>query len=173
MNYPVDKVCAWVVKTEPGDKVVLTFETFALEDNSVCQYDYVIIRDGSTSKSPMIGKFCGTSRPATITSTGNFLWIGFRSDSSTTKQGFKAMWKAEKLSEKPPPGTEEKVTTPTMPTGLLIYLALFLTKILWKLLQSADCRYLLEILKYLPALPQRGLIVVNAEMSLRAFCILR
>lgn len=117
LNYPVDKVCAWVVKTEPGDKVVLTFETFALEDNSVCQYDYVIIRDGSTSKSPMIGKFCGTSRPATITSTGNFLWIGFRSDSSTTKQGFKAMWKAEKLSEKPPPGTEEKVTTPTMPTG--------------------------------------------------------
>ena len=44
----MDKVCAWVVKTEPGDKVVLTFETFALEDNPVCQYDYVIVRDGST-----------------------------------------------------------------------------------------------------------------------------
>ena len=101
LNYPVDKACAWVVKTQPGDKVVLTFETFALEDNSVCQYDYVIIRDGSTSKSPMIGKFCGTSRPATITSTHNFLWIGFRSDSSTTKQGFKAVWKAS--TEEPPP----------------------------------------------------------------------
>lgn len=116
-NYPVDKVCAWVIETQSGNKVVLTFETFALEDNSVCQYDYVLIRDGSSSKSPMVGKFCGTSRPATITSTGNFLWIGFRSDSSTTKMGFKASWKAEKFASTTP-ATTKTLPPPVVPEGL-------------------------------------------------------
>lgn len=126
LHYPVDKVCAWVVKTQPGDKVMLTFETFALEDNSICQYDYVIIRDGSTSKSPMIGKFCGTSRPATITSTGNFLWIGFRSDSSTTKKGFKAVWEAQKFAFTPSPVNEKTSTPPTLPKGLLLHFVVLL-----------------------------------------------
>lgn len=116
-NYPVDKVCAWVIETQTGDKVVLTFETFALEDNSVCQYDYVLIRDGSSARSPMVGKFCGTSRPATITSTGNFLWIGFRSDSSTTKMGFKASWTTEKFTSTTPTITETS-PPPVVPKGL-------------------------------------------------------
>lgn len=116
LDYPVDKVCAWVIETQTGDKVVLTFETFALEENPVCQYDYVLIRDGSTSKSPMIGKFCGSSRPATITSTGNFLWIGFRSDSSTTKMGFKATWRAEKVTV-PTTATKKTLPPPVVPEG--------------------------------------------------------
>jgi hypothetical protein len=43
----------------------------------------------------MIGKFCGSSKPATITSSGNSLWVEFRSDSSDTKRGFLARWEAE------------------------------------------------------------------------------
>lgn len=113
----MDKVCAWVIETQTGDKVVLTFEAFALEDNSVCQYDYVLIRDGSSARSPMVGKFCGTSRPATITSTGNYLWIGFRSDSSTTKMGFKASWKTEKDASTTP-ATTETLPPPVVPEGL-------------------------------------------------------
>lgn len=123
LNYPVDKVCAWIIKTQPGDKVVLSFEAFALESNAVCQYDYVLVRDGSSSKSPMVGKFCGTSRPATITSTGNYLWIGFRSDSSSTEQGFKAVWTTEKSSTPTISTTPAPTPTPTpTPTeGLLFF----------------------------------------------------
>lgn len=113
LNYPVDKVCSWIIQVQPGDKVVLSFETFALEDNAVCQYDYVLIRDGRSSKSPMIGKFCGTSRPATITSTANYLWIGFRSDSSTTKQGFKAIWTSDKSAAVSTASPTTSQTTPS------------------------------------------------------------
>lgn len=111
-------MCAWIIQVQPGDKVVLSFESFALEDNAVCKYDYVQIRDGLSSKSPMIGKFCGASRPATITSTGNYLWIGFRSDSSATEQGFKAVWTTEK-SATPTASvtTKETIPSPT-PTSL-------------------------------------------------------
>ena len=114
LNYPLDKVCSWIIKVQPGDKVVLTFQTFVLEDNAICQYDYVLIRDGSSSKSPMIGKFCGTSRPATITSAGNYLWLEFRSDSTATRRGFKAIWEAENFEVSTPPTTTYPSTTETL-----------------------------------------------------------
>lgn len=116
LNYPEFKVCTWIIEVQPGDKVVLSFESFALEDNAFCDYDYLIIRDGLSSRSPLIGKFCGTSRPATITSTDNYLWILFRSDSSTTSQGFKAVWTSEKsvVLENSPAAT----TTKSSPTAI-------------------------------------------------------
>ena len=116
LNYPEFKVCTWIIEVQPGDKVVLSFESFALEDNAFCDYDYLIIRDGLSSRSPLIGKFCGTSRPATITSTDNYLWILFRSDSSTTSQGFKAVWTSEKsvVLEPSPAAT----TTKSSPTAI-------------------------------------------------------
>lgn len=111
-------MCAWIIQVQPGDKIVLSFESFALEDDAVCKYDYVQILDGLSSKSPLIGKFCGTSRPATITSTENYLWIGFRSDSSATEQGFKAVWTTEK-SATPTASVPTKETTPSpTPTSL-------------------------------------------------------
>lgn len=88
-------MCSWIIEVQAGDKVILSFESFDLEEEAVCQYDYVLIRDGSSSKSPLIGKFCGKSRPATITSTDNYLWILFNSDSSATSHGFKAIWTSE------------------------------------------------------------------------------
>ena len=88
-------MCSWIIEVQAGDKVILSFESFDLEEEAVCRYDYVLIRDGSSSKSPLIGKFCGKSRPATITSTDNYLWILFNSDSSATSHGFKAIWTSE------------------------------------------------------------------------------
>lgn len=88
-------MCSWIIEVQAGDKVILSFESFELEEDAVCRYDYVLIRDGSSSKSPLIGKFCGKSRPATITSTDNYLWILFNSDSYATSHGFKAIWTSE------------------------------------------------------------------------------
>ena len=45
------------------------------------------IRDGDRSTSPVLGRFCGTMTPGTITSTGNSLWIEFHSDGSTASNG--------------------------------------------------------------------------------------
>lgn len=85
----------------------LTFDTFELEPESVCKYDYVLIRDGSSASDHMIGKFCGSSKPATITSSGRSLWVEFRSDSSDRRPGFLARWETE---FSPPHDTQKPLT---------------------------------------------------------------
>ena len=142
LDYPVDKVCSWIIRLQPGEKVVLSFETFSLEDHLFCQYDYVIIRDGSSSKSPMVGKFCGEDRPATITSTSNHLWIDFRSDSSTTAQGFKAAWKTEKIeiSSTSTISTTKPSPTPTTAKGLILITFYMLESCLFIVQGESNCQ---------------------------------
>lgn len=48
------------------------------------------VRDGDSSESPLLGKFCGSSLPENVTSSGNTLWMRFKSDSSVQGDGFVA-----------------------------------------------------------------------------------
>lgn len=50
------------------------------------------IRDGNSEASNFVGRYCGTSIPPPITSSGNALWLKFKSDSYTTGTGFRARW---------------------------------------------------------------------------------
>ena len=54
-----------------------------------CQYDFVQLRDGGTSNSPLLGQHCGTTRPNSHRTTGHVLYVRFRSDSSVQRVGFK------------------------------------------------------------------------------------
>lgn len=49
-------------------------------------------RDGGYETSPLIGKFCGTTRPPVLVSHSNRLWVRFRSDYIVTQIGFEAHW---------------------------------------------------------------------------------
>jgi len=40
----------------------------------------------------VIGRYCGFAIPAPIQSTGNALWIEFKTDYSVSRQGFHAMY---------------------------------------------------------------------------------
>lgn len=40
----------------------------------------------------LIGRYCGSSQPAPILSSSNYLWIRFRSDSSVSQAGFRAVY---------------------------------------------------------------------------------
>ena len=82
--------CEWLIIFHKDQKVKLDFVAFELEHESVCQYDWLEVRNGNNSKSPLIGtKFCGNKTPAPITSTGNEVYVKFSSDGSVTKLGFK------------------------------------------------------------------------------------
>ena len=52
-------------------------------DNLSCQ-----VRDGDRSTSPLVERFCGSTLPGTIYSSGNSMWIEFHSDSGVTRTGF-------------------------------------------------------------------------------------
>lgn len=54
------------------------------------------IHDGRSSSSFMIGRFCGSSFPkgGNFVSTHNQLYFWFRSDNSTSRDGFELTWKS-------------------------------------------------------------------------------
>lgn len=55
------------------------------------------VRDGRVETDPLIGRYCGSSLPAPILSSSNFLWIRFRSDSSVSKAGFRAVYEVGEI----------------------------------------------------------------------------
>ncbi|KAH0627496.1 hypothetical protein JD844_003261 [Phrynosoma platyrhinos] len=67
---------------------ILTLET----DSASTSSSNPLVRDGDTEMSPLIGKFCNSTVPSSITSTSNSLWIKFKSDTSAQRSSFKAVY---------------------------------------------------------------------------------
>uniref|UniRef100_UPI00398EE234 tolloid-like protein 2 isoform X1 n=2 Tax=Pristiophorus japonicus TaxID=55135 RepID=UPI00398EE234 len=93
-NYPDDyspsKECVWRITVAKEFHVGLVFQAFEIERHDTCAYDYLEIRDGDSADSPLIGHFCGYSKPHDIKSSSNKLWMKFMSDGSISKAGFAA-----------------------------------------------------------------------------------
>ena len=60
------------------------------------RYDFVSVRDGGTTESPLVGRYCGHSPPLSYLSSGNQLVIRFKSDHSVSHEGFRASYRAGK-----------------------------------------------------------------------------
>ncbi|XP_066304565.1 plasminogen-like isoform X2 [Branchiostoma lanceolatum] len=103
--------CAWKITVGEGKTVSITFDAFDIEDEPSCGYDYVEIFDGMDSNAESMGRFCGSTLPASMTSTGNSLLVVFRSDSSVTASGFKISYQAVMII--PPTDAIPTDTTPT------------------------------------------------------------
>lgn len=59
-NYPGQANCEWVIVAEDGYGVELILQTFELEEEADCGYDYMEIYDGYDSTAPRLGRFCGS-----------------------------------------------------------------------------------------------------------------
>jgi len=91
--YPHNLEETWNLEVTSGQKIMLTFESFDLESHSSCVYDYVKISFGSVEE-----KYCGSSKPSPIISSGNTMTVVFHSDYSVNRNGFKATWEAVETS---------------------------------------------------------------------------
>ena len=85
-NYGGNENVEWTIVVPDGQVVRLDFYTF----NTHSGNDYVRVYDGCTGWDPLIKSYYGDNHPGAISSTGNVLHITFKSDGSTTKQGFSA-----------------------------------------------------------------------------------
>ena len=81
-TYPEDQECVYTISQKNGTYVSLQIEIFELIVNPVrakCHdskiQDFLEIRDGNSSESLLIGKYCGTDIPGSIQSTLNNMWI--------------------------------------------------------------------------------------------------
>ena len=79
--------------SQPGGQVVVDFTEFSLEISSNCANDYLLIYNGRSALSPLIGKFCGTDSPGTVTADNSFgaLTFVFRSNTSVGASGWSAI----------------------------------------------------------------------------------
>merc|ERR1711890_138247 len=78
------------VEVATGKGIRITFDDFDIESEGSCKYDYVMIKGADNIE--LLGKSCGTTKPADVTSLSNKVDIIFHSDYSVTKRGFKLTW---------------------------------------------------------------------------------
>ena len=58
------------------------------------------IRDGPNEMAPLMGRYCGDTMPGPMTTTGNTMYVKFRSDVSVATSGFRATWNVGKWALK-------------------------------------------------------------------------
>ena len=103
-NIVLDKQ-EWNLSVPEGYKIRLTFNSFNIENHSSCGYDYALVGVSVTfqralnktfqvSYGTFSQKYCGSSKPDPITSTGDTMKVKFHSDNSVVRKGFSAVWKA-------------------------------------------------------------------------------
>lgn len=75
--------------------IKIHFVSFDLEYSTNCLYDNVAIYDGINNKSPLVDTYCGGHLPENFKSSGRYVYITFKSDSSVQRKGFKASYSTE------------------------------------------------------------------------------
>ncbi|KAK4871991.1 hypothetical protein RN001_016115 [Aquatica leii] len=91
-DYPSNRECIWIITVPSGQQILLNVTDFQLEPYPGCTYDYLEIRNGGTSSSPLIGRYCGSDIPNEIPSHANQIHLLFHTDMSHEHKGFQIIW---------------------------------------------------------------------------------
>ncbi|XP_037534008.1 membrane frizzled-related protein [Nematolebias whitei] len=93
--YLHQQLCIWYISVDEGHVITLSFRNFSLETQEVCEFDYVEVHDSSnTGAGRVLGRFCGTTVPPDLTSSGPHMTLVFVSDEGVADSGFNATYQA-------------------------------------------------------------------------------
>ncbi|XP_041661721.1 membrane frizzled-related protein [Cheilinus undulatus] len=93
--YPHQQFCIWYISVEEGNVITLSFRNFSLETQDVCEFDYVEVHDSSDpGAGRVLGRFCGTTFPPDMTSSGPHMTVLFVADEGVADSGFNATYQA-------------------------------------------------------------------------------
>ncbi|RZC32589.1 cubilin, partial [Asbolus verrucosus] len=88
--YPASIECNWKIQVDYGSHVEITFPKMELEQTHICSLDYIKLFNGEDDTYPEIANICYQSKPITLRSSGNFMFVKFKADSSVQGLGFQA-----------------------------------------------------------------------------------
>jgi len=93
-NYPHNRDCTWTIMAERGKRIQFHFATLRIENHPNCSYDFVEVWDGTYSEPTkhQLGRFCNTTAPPPVTSSGHIASVVFHSDHSSSDTGFLITW---------------------------------------------------------------------------------
>ncbi|MFZ4412009.1 MAG: CUB domain-containing protein [Bacteroidales bacterium] len=92
-NYCNNLDCKWLIQPPQATSITLNFTAFDVEPPSSdgqSIYDAVEVYDGTTTSSPLLGRYAGNNLPPAISSTGGSMLLRFYSDLEVSKQGWSA-----------------------------------------------------------------------------------
>lgn len=112
-NYGNDERKLWLFAPVNVSSVTLNFTSFNLETN----WDHMFVYDGTTTDSPLIGKYTGTSGPGSVTSNSGTLLVEFRSDCATVNPGWVASYSSVPNTPPLPPDDIAPSTLINIPSG--------------------------------------------------------
>ncbi|XP_020493509.1 tumor necrosis factor-inducible gene 6 protein [Labrus bergylta] len=98
-EYQDEQICYWHIRVKLGQRIVLHFLEFDVEDDTACLADYLEVYDSYDDVSGFAGRFCGEELPDDIISTGNVMTLKFLSDASVTAGGFQLHYTAHDASQ--------------------------------------------------------------------------
>ncbi|XP_061781559.1 membrane frizzled-related protein [Nerophis lumbriciformis] len=99
--YPHQQFCVWHISVEEGHVIMLSFKNFSLEIQDVCEFDYVEVYDSSnTGAEKVLGRFCGTTLPPDLTSSGHDMTVLFVADEGVADSGFNATYRSVSVLER-------------------------------------------------------------------------
>ncbi|KAG7161827.1 Cubilin-like 2 [Homarus americanus] len=106
--------CYWTITVAEGSAVRLHFIDMDMETSPGCYYDFIEVRDGSSPLSHLLGRYCSLNLGViSLNSSGNSLWLRFRSDYSSSGRGFKATYMTD--CNRVVRGPRGVITTPGFP----------------------------------------------------------
>ncbi|XP_015512725.2 cubilin [Neodiprion lecontei] len=94
-RYDPNLDCEWRIQIPVGERIKLTWVSFDLEGSYSCRWDFVEVREGMDVRSPLIGRYCGSTLPQSIRSDSNVVLIRFKSDQSFHGKGFKLNYEVD------------------------------------------------------------------------------
>lgn len=118
-NYPGGLECLYTISAQPGRIITLEvswkkfrkfkkkwreifiFFTSQIEDiNLAHDRDYILVRDGNHPKSPLLQNLTGNKKnnPRIIMSTGNELYLYFKTSLGESQKGFKIKYSQGKIN---------------------------------------------------------------------------
>lgn len=92
-KYPRNSYFRWSVVAPLEYRIKIKFSKFDISYCDNCECDFLIVRDGSSKESKLLGKYC--SDPGSLYTSGNHVWMEFASTLTDTRRrdsiGFKAV----------------------------------------------------------------------------------
>ncbi|XP_069583000.1 CUB and sushi domain-containing protein 1 [Ranitomeya imitator] len=87
-GYPNYANCTWIIITGERNRIQLSFQIFALEED----FDILSVFDGQPQQGNLKVRLSGFQLPSSIVSTGSILTLWFTTDFAVSAQGFKAVY---------------------------------------------------------------------------------
>ncbi|CAH0721455.1 unnamed protein product, partial [Brenthis ino] len=87
-TYPPNRDCYWHLLATLGKRIQLHFFELDIESHRNCSFDYLAIYDGEHTTDPLLNKYCNSTQPAPVQSTGSEILIHFHSDKLGNGKGF-------------------------------------------------------------------------------------